>query len=213
VAPPLSTHIPPCPSSRRRAANAVGSLAGQHPAPLCSPGRCCGPGPSRHQGQAGTGASRAQQHQPAPGQPDPHRPSAPAEAVPAFQVIRDPSLQPDVPSQAPRDPVEQRGTKHRHYTAPQRAGTPGPNSHRPPAEDRSPGTTSLAKPPRSHGFPRLLAGRRQGRGSAGPPAPPPPTRGILPRALAPAVQLAPLTPEILSLSKQPCIKSRIQEWK
>lgn len=61
---------------------------------------------------------------------------------------------------------------------------------------------------------------RQGGWEPHPHPPPPgphhrllPARGPAARPFCTALQLASLTPEILSLAKQPCIKSQIQEWK
>lgn len=93
---------------------------------------------------------------------------------------------------------------------------PSPKSHQCLPRSSSPG--SPAKPPSVVAAFRALV-QGQGRVGAGSPPTgslPPPSACVRDPAARPvpaAVQLAPLTPEILSLAKQPCIKSRIQGWK
>lgn len=112
----------------------------------------------------------------------------------------------------PRDSAEQRGTKHLQLMTPTDTIPPAPKG-------------TGAQPRSAPGGPRPLSGHRvwpllsrllarsMGLRQRGwdPRHPLPPDPAV--HTFIPAVQLALLTPEILSLSKQPCIKSRIQEWK
>lgn len=110
--------------------------------------------------------------------------------------------------------MEQRRAKHLQHMTPPLVQSPQPQKAPVPSRGALPGD-HVPRQATTCGccFPGCWRGAQGCSSGAGTPGTPsrPPDPAV--HTFIPAVQLALLTPEILSLSKQPCIKSRIQEWK